>query len=122
MPLYEQSPPAAHLQDIAEAKSSEEGTTATVLAAETLAPPSATPQAAVRDDAVRSAGVGSDSENEPQAGASHVSCWYAASHVMFYAGTLPRTSCFMLVRMLIRQVSFVENFSDNTHAPVYFYS
>ena len=89
MPLYEQSPPAAHLQDIAEAKSSEEGTTATVLAGETLAPPSATPQASARDDAVRSAGVGSDSENEPQAGT--LGRGTSAQVLM---------SCFLLVRML----------------------
>ena len=60
MPLYELSPPP--LQDIAEAKSSEEG--AAAAAAGTLAPPSG----AKRDDAVRSAGVGSDSENEAHAG------------------------------------------------------
>ena len=112
MPLYEQSPPAVHLQDIAEAKSSEEGAAAAVLAGETLAPPSATPQASARDDAVRSAGVGSDSENEPQAG------------TLGFVLLVGKLSChvFLLVRMLIHQVSFVENFNDNIHAPVYFYS
>ena len=67
VPLYEKTPPPLHLQQIAEAKSSEEGTVtslATTTQGSDAAAAATRKQTTRREEAIRSAGVGSDSENE----------------------------------------------------------